>query len=89
MTEKISFVDPDTNEEVEFFVLEQTRINGTNYLLVTESDDEKEEETVAYIIKDLSKAEDSEALYEMVEDDNELESVSKIFDEILEDMDIE
>ncbi|MBQ2745390.1 MAG: DUF1292 domain-containing protein [Lachnospiraceae bacterium] len=87
MSEKISFVIDDTNEKVEFFVVEQTRINNTNYLLVTEN--ETDEEADAYILKDTSKAEDSEAVYEIVEEDDELEAVSRIFAEILDDIDIE
>ena len=86
--EKIMF---KTDEEglVEFFVLEETRINGINYLLVTETDDEEDEEAVAYILKDTSAAEEAEAAYEMVEADDELEYVSKVFAELLEDVDIE
>lgn len=87
MSEKISFVMDDTNEKVEFYVVEETRINNINYLLVTES--ETDEEADAYILKDTSKAEDSDAVYEIVEDDEELEYVSKIFAEILDDIDIE
>ena len=34
----------DNNEPVVFFVLEQTRINGKNYLLVTDVEDERSEE---------------------------------------------
>jgi len=86
--EKIMF---QTDEEglVEFFVLEETRINGINYLMVTESDDESEEEAAAYILKDTSAAQEAEAVYEMVEADDELEYVSKVFAELLEDVDIE
>lgn len=87
MSEKISFVIDDTKEEVEFFVVEETRINNTNYLLVTES--ETDEEADAYILKDTSNAEDTEAVYEIIEDDDELEYVSRIFAEILDDIDIE
>ena len=68
-------------------MLEQTRINGMNYILVTESDDE-EEDAEAFILKDLSADGEQEALYEIVEDDEELEAVSKIFSEMLEDVDI-
>ena len=86
--EKIMF---ETDEEglVEFFVLEETRINGINYLMVTESDDEGDDEAVAYILKDTSAVEETEAVYEMVEADDELEYVSKVFAELLEDVDIE
>lgn len=85
--EKIKLTVPDTGEEVEFFVLEQTRINNTNYILVTENEDE--EETDAYILKDLSKDSDEEAVYEFVEDDKELDLVSDIFAELLDDIDID
>ena len=87
MSEKISFVIDDTNEEVEFFVVEETRINNINYLLVTEN--ETDEEADAYILKDTSAAEDTDAMYEIVEDDEELEYVSRIFAEMLDDIDIE
>lgn len=87
MSEKISFVTDDTGEAVEFYVVEETRINNTNYILVTEN--ETDEEADAYILKDTSKAEETEAVYEIVEDDDELEYVSRIFAEILDDIDIE
>ena len=79
---------PETGEEVEFYVIEQTRINNTNYILVTESDDETEEAD-AYVLKDLSKDSDADAIYEIVEDDTELDYVSKIFAEILDDIDLD
>lgn len=85
MEEKIIFVDEDGNE-VEMFVVEETRINNVNYILVTE-DDESEEAT-AYILKDISNEEEEEAVYEMVEEDSELEYIGKIFSELLEDVDI-
>lgn len=84
--EKIKFTFEDTNEEVEFFVLEQTRINGNNYILVTDSDAEEAE---CLILKDTSAAEDTESLYEVVEDDAELSGILKVFEELLEDVDIE
>lgn len=84
--EKIKFTFEDTNEEVEFFVLEQTRISGNNYILVTDSDDEEAE---CLILKDTSAAEDPESLYEIVEDEVELSGVLKVFEELLEDVDIE
>ena len=46
-------------------------------------------EADAYILKDTSKPEDTDAVYEIVEDDDELEYVSRIFAEILDDIDIE
>lgn len=84
--EKIIFTFEDTKEEVEFFVLEQTRVNGNNYILVTDSE---EDEAECLILKDTSAAEDTESLYEIVEDDVELSGVLKVFVELLEDVDIE
>ncbi len=87
MSESLKFTIPDTKEEVEFFVVEQTRINNVSYLLVTESQDE-EEEAEAYILKDLSKQEEAEANYVIVEDDDELDAVSAVFAQLLEDIDL-
>ena len=84
--EKIKFTFEDTKEEVDFFVLEQTRVNGNNYILVTDSE---EDEAECLILKDTSAAEDTESLYEIVEDDVELSAVLKVFEELLEDVDIE
>ena len=86
--EKLTFVTED-QESVDFYIIEETRVNGINYLLVTESEDEEDEEAEAYILKDTSKAEDTEAVYEFVESEKELDAVSRIFAELLEDMDLE
>ena len=84
--EKIKFTFEDTKEEVEFFVLEQTRVSGKNYILVTDSE---EDEAECLILRDMSTTEDTESLYEIVEDEVELSAVLKIFEELLEDVDIE
>ena len=86
--EKLTFVTED-QESVDFYIIEETRVNGINYLLVTESEDEEDEEAEAYILKDTSKSEDREAVYEFVESEEELDAVSRIFAELLEDMDLE
>lgn len=84
--EKIEFTFEDTKEQVAFFVLEQTKVNGQTYILVTDSE---EEEAECLILKDMSDAQDQESLYEIVEDDVELSAVLKVFEELLEDVDIE
>lgn len=86
MNKKIEFCPVGEEEAIGFFVLEETRINGISYLLVTESE---EDEADAYILKDLSQDGETEARYVFVEEDDELEAVSKIFAELLEDVDIE
>ena len=84
--EKIKFTFEETNEEVEFFVLEQTKVSGNNYILVTDSEDDEAE---CLILKDTSAAEDTESLYVIVEDEAELSGILKVFEELLEDVDIE
>lgn len=76
----------DEGEEVLFYVLEQTRLSGINYLLVTDSE---EDEADCYILKDTSKDEDQEACYEFVEDDETLEAVSGLFKALFEGEDTE
>ncbi len=85
MFEKLVFTD-ENGEEEEFYVLEQTRVNGTDYLLVA---DDMEEAAQAMIVKDISKPRDSEAVYEVLEDENEIKSISAIFNELLEDIEVE
>ena len=84
--EKVNFTDPDTNESAEFYVLEQTNIRGINYLLVTV---DEEGDSDAFILKETQNEDDHNTIYEMVEDDKELEALAKIFAELMEDVDIE
>ena len=84
--EKITFTFEGEDQAVEFFVLEQTKLGGVTYILVTDSD---EDDAECLILKDLSKVEEDESVYEVVEDDTELLAVSKVFEELLEDVDIE
>lgn len=83
--EKIKFQSED-GTVTEFFVEEQTRIQGTSYLLVSDSEDE---EANAYILKDVSKDTSLEACYEMVEDEEELQAVFKVFEQMMEDVNLE
>ena len=84
--EKITFTFEGEDQAVEFFVLEQTKLGGVTYILVTDSE---EDDAECLILKDLSKVEEDESVYEVVEDDTELLEVSKVFEELLEDVDIE
>lgn len=84
---KVIFISED-DEEVEFLVLEQTKLNGCTYLLVTDAEVDDEEGN-AYILKDVSNENDEAAVYNVVDDDTELELISKIFDELLDDIDLE
>jgi len=84
--EKIIFMSDEFGEEVEFFVLEQTKVNGVSYILVTDSE---EDDAECLILKDMSSAEEMDSIYEIVEDEVELTALLKIFEELLEDVDIE
>ena len=82
--EKITF-RPEAEEPVEFYVLEQTRIGGHNYILVT---DVEEGDGDALILKDMSQDGEEESIYDVVSDDEELEAVSGVFADMLEDIDL-
>lgn len=90
MSEKLQRIvfTNDDNEEVEFYILEQTMINGINYLLVADSDNE-DDEANALILKEKIIIEDRETIYDVVENEEEIQSISKIFVELLDDVDIE
>ncbi len=83
--EKITFC-PEDGEAVEFFVLEQTRLGGVDYILVTDSEDDDAE---ALILKDISAPEDEESIYIIVDDDKEMDAVAAIFTDMLEDIELE
>ena len=51
--------------------------------------DTEDEDGECYILKDRSKAEETDALYEFVEDDDEIDYLFKIFTELIDDMDVE
>ena len=82
--ESIAFRDENGAEHM-FYVEEQTRINGTDYLLVTDSD---EGDANAFIFKDISDETSEEASYVPVTDEKELEALMKIFTEMLDDADL-
>lgn len=83
--EKITF-RLDSEEAVDFYVLEQTRIAGVNYILVTEFEEGDGE---ALILKDLSSPEDTESVYEIVSEEKELDAVAGIFEDLLEGVTLE
>ncbi len=84
--DEITFITED-GEEVVFQVLEQTRLGGTDYLLVS-TITEDEEDAEALILKDISEETDEEAVYDIVEEEQELQSVAAIFKELLDDIEL-
>ncbi len=82
--EKIVF-KPEGEEPVEFYILEQTRIGGIDYILVT---DTEEDDGEALILKDVSQSGEEEAVYEIVTEDEELNAVAAVFENMLEDIEL-
>lgn len=74
--EKIVFETDEGSSE--WFVLDQTRINGCNYILVA---DEFTGDAECMILKDIAPAESKDSIYEEIEDDNELDIVAGMFEE--------
>ena len=84
--EKVRFTFGDGTGEDEFFVLEETKINGSAYILVTDS---QEDDAECLILKEVSQPQQADSVYEIVGDETELLAVSKVFEELLEDVNIE
>ena len=80
--EKITF-QADGDEPVEFYVLEQTRIGGGNYVLVTDAEDGDAD---ALILKDISGDGEEESVFSVVSDDEELSAVAGVFQSMLDDI---
>ena len=66
--------ETEEGEKIPFYVIEETMVAGVNYLLVSDSEDE---ETEAYIMREVT-TKDDEAVYEMVEDEGQLEALSPL-----------
>lgn len=75
-------LEGEEGETLEFYVVEQTRIGGKNYLLVTDS---MEEDAEAVILRDDSADTDAESVYVFVEDDTEFDAVSGVFEKMLDE----
>ena len=83
--EKITF-RPDGEESVDFYVLDQTRIGGINYILVTDVESGDGE---ALIMKDTSEDGEEEGVFVIVSDDDELAAVAGVFENMLEDVELQ
>ena len=80
--EKVIFTDPDTLEQVEFAVEEETQLNGVKYLLVSQNTEDEDDMTFdAYILKEI-KDENDEVTYQVVEDEVEFLALARIFTEL-------
>ncbi|RKJ20239.1 DUF1292 domain-containing protein [bacterium D16-50] len=80
--EKVTF-NPEGEEPVDFYVLEQTRIGGFNYILVSDS---QEGDGEALILKDLSKDGEEESVFSVVSEEDELAAVAGVFEDMMDDI---
>ena len=84
--QSINFIT-DEGEEIPFYIIEQTTLAGKDFLLVTDSDTDEDEAEV-YIMQEI-RDQDYQTVYEFVEDEAQLEALSKVFAELLDDVDIQ
>ena len=73
----------DSGDELKVFVLEETQLSGIKYLLVCDSDSD-DEDSNAFILKEVAD-ENSDVVYEILEDDVEFDAVAKLFEELIGD----
>ena len=81
--------DGEDGTEIELGILEQTRVNGSMYLLVVDPEESDEEGSAAYILKDVSEDGEEEGCYVFVEDDTEYDAVYKVLAAMLDHIDFE
>ncbi|MBO5239583.1 MAG: DUF1292 domain-containing protein [Lachnospiraceae bacterium] len=80
----------ENGEIVEMYVLEETTLQGIHYILVTEDLNDDSEEALVMIMKEeKQQTEDEFAVYDVVENEEELQVVAKLFAELMEDVDFQ
>ncbi|MDD5833158.1 MAG: DUF1292 domain-containing protein [Clostridiales bacterium] len=78
----------DDGSEIEFTILESTTFQGHNYILVTDAPDDEDGE--CRVFKEVSAPDDTEAVYEDIQDEEEENAVFDIFLKMLDgEIDIE
>jgi len=80
MESTINFTTDD-GQEVSFNIIEEARLGGETYLLVSAQEDGDDE--VGYVLKQVESEDKTQKSYVMVTDDSELEAVTGLFDEVL------
>lgn len=85
--EIVTMTDED-GTEVEFSIIDNVACGGERYLLVVETEGMEDDETNAFILKELSINTD-DVTYEMVEDDAEFDRVAELFARKAEDYTVE
>lgn len=84
--------ETEDGEAVTFYILEQTRLGGIDYILVTDDVEGTEDMEGSFLVlkeNGVSGDEEDIVSYEIVEDEKELKAVVGVFNELLEDLDLE
>jgi uncharacterized protein YrzB (UPF0473 family) len=76
---RITLTDPDTNEKIDLEIVEELTVNGQNYALLAPIDNDDE----AFVYKVIGEGND--AAYEMVEDEDEFNTVVEEYDRLFDD----
>jgi len=84
--DRIEFIFEETNEVVVFCIVANMQMNDVAYLLVVDENEIDDDDATAYIIKAV-EIDGDDVIYELVDDDDELNMVSPRFDELLEQSD--
>ena len=84
--EKIVFMPEDGTTPETFYVLDTATLAGRNYLLVT---DEEEGDGIALVFREEAGEDGSEPVYEIVEEDRELDGVLTLFADTLNELGID
>lgn len=83
--EKLIFTAAEGEEAAELYILDQAKLQGYTYLLVTDSEDGDGD---AMILRENDQTQGKETLYDIVEDDREIDSVLVLFKDTLEELGI-
>lgn len=84
----IKFYFDETNEEVNFAVIGSVEHDENVYLMVVEEEELEEEDMTAYILKAI-EVDEEEVIYEIVDDEEELSTITELFEEYLENYDFD
>ena len=84
--EVITMIDDETNEEIEFVVIDRKSIDKTEYILVIESCNIEDDEAEAAILKVVNETEE-DIVYAVIEDDAEFDAAAALFES--DDYDVE
>lgn len=86
--ETILFTFEETGEEVEFAVISSVKHNDEGYLLVVDKDELELDDMTAYVIKAVEQ-DNSDVIYEIVDDDEELIPISEKLMDGLDEFEID